>query len=278
MTVLAASVFLGGCQLETRGPVEMVTMDQNRPLAGEAALSATVGLDTGSLEISSTPSDLYALSAEYDRSGFHPEVNYEPGREGRLDFRLKSSPMGGIHERQNNRLRLNLGEVVPVNLKVNTGIGDARLALSRLKITQLDLEAGVGGARISIYDPNTVVCNEIRIRSGVGSLDAVGLGNLNFSRLDFEGGVGGATLDFSGQWQRDADIRIEIGVGGVSVRMPREVGVKVNAEKHFLSGLQLDGFERDRNEDYRSEKYNEKKIRATITVKTGIGGLRISWL
>jgi hypothetical protein len=50
------------------------------------------------------------------------------------------------------------------------------------------------------------------------------------------------------------------------------------AERHFLSGLQLDGFEHEGGEDYYSEKYSEKKVRVTIVVKTGIGGFRISWI
>jgi hypothetical protein len=148
-----------------------------------------------------------------------------------------------------------------------------------LHLSQLDLQSGVSDARISAYDPNPSICDEIRLRSGVGSLDAVGLGNLNFRRFDFEGGVGGATLDFAGQLKQDADVEVKVGVGGVNVRMPRDMGVRVTAERHFLSGLQLDGFHRQGNEgDYYSENYNRAKVRIYMAVKTGVGSFRITWI
>jgi len=146
-------------------------------------------------------------------------------------------------------------------------------------VSRLDVEGGVGGARISSYDPNPVVCDEVRLRSGVGSLEAVGLGNLNFRTLDFESGVGGANLDLSGAWKQNAEVRVQVGVGGVNLRIPRDIGVRVTAEKHFLSGLQLDNFHRDGSGDeYYSENYDKSKIRVTVVVKTGIGGFRITWI
>jgi hypothetical protein len=277
---MAAVLLLAGCGLERRVPVEMVTIDQSRPIGSESSLRAQIRFDIGALEISgATAPDLYSLNLEYDKAGYNPEINYEPGSEGFFNFRLQSAHEVGIRsQRQSNRLRLALTDAIPVNLQINTGVGDARLALSRLRLSRLDLEAGVGGARISTYDPNPVICEEVRLRNGVGSLDAVGLGNLNFRRLEFDGGVGGANLDFSGAWKQDADVRLQIGVGGVTVRMPRDVGVRVTAERHFLSGMQLDGFRREGGEDYYSEKYSEKKVRITIDVKTGIGGFRITWI
>jgi len=160
---------------------------------------------------------------------------------------------------------------------VNTGVGDARLSLSGLQISRLDFESGVGGSRLSSYEPNVVPCDFIRIKNGVGSMDAVGLGNLNFRELEFEGGVGGADLDFTGAWKRDADVRIQVGVGAVTLRMPRELGVRVEAEKHFLSGLHLDGFNK-RDAYYYSESYDRAKIRVSVRVATGVGGFRINWL
>ena len=108
-------------------------------------------------------------------------------------------------------------------------------------------------------------------------MEAVGLGNLNFRELEFEGGVGGADLDFTGQWKQDAQVRIQVGVGGVSVRMPRDLGVEVDAEKNFLSGIHLDGFVK-RNYHYYSENYDTAKVRVFMRVTTGVGGFRINWV
>jgi hypothetical protein len=144
-----------------------------------------------------------------------------------------------------------------------------------MKLSRLDFESGVGSAKVSAYEPNAIPCESIRLKNGVGSLEAVGLANLNFKSLEFEGGVGGANLDFTGEWRQNADIRIQVGVGGVNVRLPREIGVRVEAEKHFLSGLQLEGFI---NEDSLQRKLRQSSIRVTVRVTTGIGGLKITWV
>lgn len=278
-TSMAATILLSACNADQRITVEMSRMEQSRPIGNETALQAEVSMDVGSLEIQGeNTANLYAFDLEYDKASYQPEFNYD-ATDAHLNFKLESTHRGGIrNERRANRLQLNLAESLPVNLKVNTGVGDARISLSRMRVSRLDLEGGVGGTRVSSYDPNPVICDEIRLRSGVGSLDAVGLGNLNFRTLDFESGVGGANIDLSGAWKQDAEIRIQMGVGGVNLRMPRDVGVRVTAEKHFLSGLQLDNFHKEGSGEYYSENYSKSKIHVTVVVKTGIGGFRITWI
>jgi hypothetical protein len=274
------SAFLvAGCDFEERVPAEMTSMDQARPLENEKSLNAEIRFDIGSVDITADRKpNAYSIDLEYDKSSFQPELRYDPGDEGRLYFRLESTHKSGVRtERQPNRLRVNLNQSVPVRLTVNTGVGDARLNLSGLKISALQVESGVGASKISAYEPNTVACSNIRIKNGVGSMDAVGLGNLNFRDFEFEGGIGGATLDFTGDWKEGADVRIQVGVGGVTMRMPRELGVRVEAEKHLLSGLHLDGFAK-RDASYYSENYDKSKIRISVRVATGIGGFRIVWV
>ena len=281
--VLCLPLMFSGCDFEERTPIEMVTLNQAQPLGKEKALESTIRFDIGSMEITgdSRNQSVYSLDLEYDKAGFRPEVRYNEaleGTEGRLYFSLQSTHHVGIHpQRYNNKLLLSFNNALPLKLKVAAGVGEARLSLSDLKISRIDFESGVGEAKISSYEPNAVPCDYIKIKNGVGRLDATGLGNLNFKDLEFEGGVGGASLDFTGEWKRSANIRLKLGVGGVNVRLPREVGVRVDAEKNFLSGLHLDGFRRQ-NSYYYSDNYDRATIRVTIDVATGIGGLRITWI
>ena len=270
------------CNFEERGPAEMVSLNKTQPMGKEKSLDANIHFGIGSLEVSGerTPA-LYSMDLEYDKAHYEPSVEYEiegAGDEGRLSIKLESSNKVGLRsERKTNRMRLGFTDSLPLNLSVNTGVGDARLSLSRLKVARLEMESGVGGSKLSSYDPNPIECQTIRIRNGVGSMDAVGLGNLNFRELDFEGGVGGASLDFTGDWKQDAQIKIQVGVGGVNLRVPRDLGVKVDAEKHFLSGLHLERFVK-RDSHYYSENYDKAKFRVSIRVATGIGGFKITWV
>jgi hypothetical protein len=281
--ILCILLIFVGCNFEERVPIEMVSMNQNQPLGKEKSLDSTIRFDIGSLEITGgknvTP--LYSFDLEYDKASYMPDIRYDStlaGAKGQFFFDLQSIHKPGIRRgRHNNRLRLMFNDSIPLDLKVNTGVGDARLSLSGMKLSRITFESGVGGAKLSVYEPNSIPCEYIRIKNGVGGTDAVGLGNLNFRELEFEGGVGGANLDFTGEWKQNAEIHIQVGVGGVNLRMPREIGVKVEAEKHFLSGVHLEGFSQ-RDSYYYSANYDNATIRVSIRVATGIGGFKITWV
>jgi hypothetical protein len=281
--ILSFPLMFAACDFQDRLPIEMVTQNQEQPLGKEKTLESTVRFDVGSVEITSERKreSLYSYSLEYDKAGFSPEVQYNSaleGTEGRFNFSLRGNHKLGIHpQRYNNKLLLSISNALPLKLKVMAGVGDARLSLSGLRISGIDFESGVGEAKLSAYEPNAIPCEYIKLKNGVGRLDAVGLGNFNFRQLEFEGGVGGANLDFTGEWKQNADVRIRIGVGGVNVLLPREIGVKVEAEKNFLSGLHLEGFDKQ-DPYYYSENYGKAAIRISIKVTTGIGGLRVTWL
>ncbi len=281
--LICIPLLLSGCGFENRVPIEMVSITKTQTRVNEKSLESDIRFDIGSLEITGEPTavSIYSLYLEYDKASYTPDIQYDSvrgGAEGKFSFSLRSThKMGVRRERQNNRLRLAVTDSIPLNLKITTGVGDARLSLSGMQLARFDFESGVGGAKISAYKPNQISCESVKLKNGVGAIEAVGLGNLNFRELDFEGGVGGANLDFTGEWKQDADIRIQVGVGGVNVRMPREIGVKIEAEKHFLSGLQVEGFNQQ-NSFYYSQNYDKAAIRVSIRVATGIGGLKVTWV
>lgn len=258
-------------------PPDIATLTQSRPIGGETGLEADIRFDLGTIEITRETDLLYSLDLEYDRGRHDPRVEYVPGAKGRLSCRLENRGAGGIGREHKNLLRLGLADSVPLDLRLASGVGETRLSLSGIRLASLDMESGVGAVKISAYEPNPVECERIRFQSGVGSLEAVGLANLHFRELRFEGGVGGATLDFSGEWRQDADIHIEVGVGGVDLRFPREAGVRVEAARNFLSGIQLEGFSLKDGAWY-SENYDRAAVKVTVKAATGVGGLKITWL
>lgn len=280
---LLSLLVLAACTFEERVPAEMVSMSRAQALGTEKSLDSTIRFDIGSLEITAgeKPEELYSFDLEYDKAGFVPDYHYDPapaGGEGRFSFNLQGTHKSGIRKKsQNNKIRLAFNKSIPLSLTVNAGVGDARLSLSGMRLSRVKIESGVGAAKLAAYEPNPIPCEYIGIKSGVGGIEAVGLGNLDFQKLEFEGGVGGANLDLSGEWKRDAEIQIKVGVGGVNVQMPREIGVQVDTEKHFLSGVQLEGFQQ-RGSEYYSSNYDSAAIRVRIRVETGIGGLKVSWI
>lgn len=281
--ILCILPLFAGCYYEDHVPIEMVSMNKSQPLGTEKSLDAMVRFDVGSLEISqdADASSLYSLDLYYDKASYIPDIQYDSafaGDEGRFSFGLESTHKVGIRkERHNNRLRLAFTNSIPLKLRVTAGVGESRLSLSEIKLAQMDFQSGVGEAKITAYEPNSIQCEYIRLKNGVGSIEAVGLGNLNFREFEFEGGVGGADLEFTGDWRQNANIRITVGIGGVNVRIPREIGVQVEAEKHFFSGVHLEDFNQRGSVHY-SKNYDSADVRISVRVTTGIGGLRITWI
>jgi hypothetical protein len=280
--VVLVALVSAGCQTEDLRTPEMTVIDRNQPLDKEKSLNADIKLNIGSIEVSGSddPASLYSLDLDYDKANSQPDINYSSvagGEEGRLTFVLSDSAKTGVRAAgQETKLRINFTKLIPLALKLSTGVGESRLNLSGGQLARLDYQSGVGSTKISSYDLNQVTCEHVHIKNGVGEMTAVGLGNLNFRSLEYEGGVGEADIDFTGEWKQDADIKIQVGVGAVTIKVPRNIGVRVEAPKSFLSGLHLDRFNKV-DSLYYSDNYDAAKIRISLHIVTGIGECRIGW-
>lgn len=198
--ILCILPIFAGCSFEDHVPIDMISLNQSQPLGSEKSLDATVRFDVGSLEISqeADASSLYSLDLMYDRASYIPDIQYGSafaGEEGRFSFGLESTHKVGIRkERHNNRLRLFFTKSIPLKLKVSAGVGETRLSLSGIQIAQMDFESGMGEAKISAYEPNPIQCEYIRLKNGVGSIEAVGLGHLISENSNLRAASGEPTL------------------------------------------------------------------------------------
>lgn len=281
--VLCILPIFSGCVFEPNISAEMVMIHESHDYDKEKTLNAIVRLDFGALEIAGGKGmeSLYAFDLEYDKSGFEPVFRYDKdpaGEEGRFSFSLPGTHSPGFRKDGfSNNLRLKFNDSISLDLEVDTEVANARLSLTGLRLSRVSFKSGVGGAKVSVYEPNPILCEFVRFENGVGSIEAVGLGNLNFREFEFEGGVGGADLDFTGDWRQDARVHIQVGVGGVHLRMPRSVGVRVETQESFLSGIHLEGFTQN-GSDYYSDNYENAPVKVFMRVITHIGGFKITWI
>ncbi|RPJ62254.1 MAG: hypothetical protein EHM23_03985 [Acidobacteria bacterium] len=271
------SLFLSACHIgDFEG--QTTSLHKSVPVAGEELLEVDVDVPIGKLEIEAgTSTDLYEFDLDYNERAFTPEVNFQKrGSTGMLTFRLSGE---GKHVRRmgKNRLNLRLNPDVPVVLRIKNGVGESQIDLGGMRIRELSLENGVGETSISMLTPNKISCDRVDIQNGVGALKMIGLGNLACKQLRFQGGVGGSELDFSGDWREEGDIQIEVGVGGVELRVPRSVGAEVTASKSFMSGVDLPEFEK-KGDTYVSYNVDRVSKVLRLRISAGIGGVELKWL
>jgi len=167
-------------------------------------------------------------------------------------------------------------DAVPIDLKVSLGAGEGEFDLSGLKIKRLKVSSGASSADLSCDEANAVPCDEVVIESGVSKFSASGLANLNFQTLKFSGGVGSYKLDFGGKLQRAATAEIEVGLGAVTVYVPRNMPLRLISDESWFSSLDVDDdFVRVKKSVYETEGFKESANGLTIKIESGLGSVKL---
>jgi hypothetical protein len=260
------------------GEVRYASLNREEPRQQEQAVVAEVELGIGKLEVEAAQaSQAYELDLNYNEAAFEPVITFVREGDNAL-FRFRLSGEGRVSRRMGKtRLNLRLNPETPLDLRARTGVGESVIDLSGMRVQALKLESGVGETRLSMLSPNRDRCRRLQINSGVGALDVTGLGNFGFERFEFRGGVGGSKLDFSGDWQETGRVEIEVGVGGVEILLPRDIGAEIHATKSFLSSITLPDFRKEGDTYYSNNIDRVSKV-IRLRIRAGIGGVEVRWI
>ena len=260
------------------GRVQYTSFDSSELYEGEEVIEANLQLHVGQLTLEAgAPEQAYELHLSYNEEAFEPKVNYRRSeRGGYLDFELQGEGKVRLHSGK-TRLNVRLNPNTHLKIHIKTGVGQNVIDFSGLKLRELDIEAGVGETQLSMLSPNSIVCRSLAIENGVGALEVTGLGNFGCQQLEFRGGVGAAIIDFSGEWETPGQVEIKVGIGGVEIKLPRDLGVELKVRKSFLSGIDMKGF-RKTDGGYLSENFDQASKKMQLDISAGIGGIEIDWI
>ena len=108
----------------------------------------------------------------------------------------------------------------------------------------------------------------------------MGAGNseLQLARLSLTGlniilGAGVSKVDLSGDWVRDLDVIIDAGATNLSVRLPRDVGVRVEVDR---GPAVIDAPDLTQNGNvYTNDAYGVSNVTLHVDVKAGIGRVNL---
>jgi len=120
---------------------------------------------------------------------------------------------------------------------------------------------------------NNEVPMEMEIEMGVGGGELM-LNGLNLNQLGIDLGVGGLDVDLTGDWESDLEASIHAGVGGITLVLPRNVGVRVEADSG-LGGVSAEQFHRD-GDVYTNDAYGQTDVTLDIKATVGVGGVDLS--
>jgi hypothetical protein len=247
-----------------------------RQAAGEERLHVSVQYGAGTLELRPAPEALlYRMDLRYDEEASSPLSEYDADA-GRLRLGLTGVRGRNMRGRQSGSATIELAPTVPLDLKLEFGAGDATLDLGAMTLRSVDVSTGASRSRVRFDAPNRTEASEVRFASGASTLHVSGLGNARAERYRYQGGVGDATFEFDGEWTRGADVRVEMGVGALRLRFPRELGVRIE-RRGILSSFQPEGMERRDNAWY-SAGWEGAEHRVTVAIESAVGSVDVSWM
>lgn len=244
-----------------------------RQASGEDVLRVDVEYGAGRLHIRPAPEGtLYRANLRYDAAAFRPVSSY---RDGHLRIGIDGGKMSGRNLKAGN-LELSLGPRVPLDLTLKFGAAEAELELGGLRIREARISTGASQTKLTFSRPNPELCSSLVLEVGAAQFSAVGLANLNTEQLRLSGGVGEVTLDFTGEWRRDLAADIEMGLGALTLRVPRGIGVRVQ-KGGLLAGFDSEGLIK-RGNAYFSEDWEDADHRLTVNVDAALGSIRMAWV
>lgn len=205
------------------------------PGAGHLVLD----LSDASFEIErGEPGTPLKVDGRFDRNNYNLQQTFETGDAGewtcKVTFERKPG-VGGLITRIGEVISGTSPKVVirvppdrPLALKADVEHGGFRGRLGGLWLTAIDVDFAMGGAVLVFDEPLREPVRELRVTGKMGGAALVRIGNASPRRLQLDYSMGGFDLDLSGHWLRDADISLQTGMGGGTVRLPDGV---------FLEGL-----------------------------------------
>lgn len=270
--VLAAALL--GAAAPARGQ-EWRNVTSVRQIQGERALDVQVEYGGGDLRVRPAAGGLlYRMQMRYDERQMRPVTAYDRAS-GRLRLGVQGVRRNQRAQRGGNAT-MELAPGIPTDLSLEFGAGRAELELGGLSLRSVDLSAGASETEVRFAAPNRVQAGTVRVASGASRLRMRGLGNARAERFVLDGGVGEATLEFDGAWARSASLDVEMGLGSVTLRFPRGLGVKIE-RAGFLTRFSPAGMVR-RGDAWYSNNWDAARYKLTVRVSAALGSVDVEWM
>lgn len=228
------------------GAQELRTVEFARQLQDTLPLAVRVDYRAGKIVVHGTEQPLlYQMQLAYDPRGAEPVYRYEPASRTLLVGARRGEGAEDGGSTGAPELRLDLARSVPVDLALEMGAADADLDLGGMRLRRVAVESGASGAMLHFDAPNQIPMERLELDIGAASLRARGLANSRAREVRVKVGIGGADLDFGGEWTADMELDVDVSLGGATVRVPGDVGVRVETRR-ILGSFEAEGFvERD---------------------------------
>jgi hypothetical protein len=243
-------------------------------------LNARIEFAAGTLTLRAARNTaLYSMNLQYDADRYSPVSRFDPASNS-LVLGVQNVGNSGLRVSSKRHLQqsatVELSPEVNLSLDVSFGAVEAGIDLGGLRLTDARIRAAASQTSVRFSQPNRAICSSLELNAGAAKFEAVALGNSGCQEIRFDGGVGEVTLDLTGQWVADARLVANVAVGGLTLRLPRQLGVELVVDR-FLASFNPVGFSR-KGSSYFSEGYDRRERHLRVEIKTTVGDINVEWV
>lgn len=262
------------------GAQTMRTTSVSRQQHGEKEFSAKIDFGAGTVTVRpATAGTLYSMRLRYDAERYAPLSRFNSDSR-QVVLGTQSVGDGGLRVSNREHLAqdalIELSPSADLALDANLGAVEAGLELGGLRITEARIRTAASKTTLRFSSPNQAVCRSLELNAGAAEFQALKLGNSGCREIGLEGGVGDVTLDLTGAWPIDAHVSARVSMAGLTIQLPRSVGVRLNVSR-FLASFNPAGFTRQ-GEQYVSDGYESRTRHLSIDITSKVGDINIVWV
>ncbi len=190
--------------------------------------------------------------------------------------RLFGIHMGGVSDEAaptRNTLAVALPPAEDVHLSVHLRAGEGELDVGGLTLSDLELSNWGSALELRFGAPNRTTMRRLVVSSTMASVDATGLANAHVEAIHATVTAGGLDLDFGPvPWTADVNMHLRVLLGGVDIRLPESVGVRLIANTRAAS---IDGLIKRDAHTWTSSNWETAERKLTIDARVTGGGISI---
>jgi len=205
----------------------------------------------------------------------------------RLDLKVKpdktsdnntKSFINSLIEDGNDNYKINfeMPTKMSTDMNLNFGLGKVDLDFSGLRIAQLVMNCGLSDVSLVNTKSNIINCEKIHISTGVSDFNSLGLGNFNASNYIFDVGMGSAEIDMSGSANKNSDLKIDVTVGSLELKLPKNTNIELIINKNMLSSVNVKGLISSGDGEYTSRNTQKRWATMKAEISVGLGSVDIS--
>ena len=240
------SVVAAGCVVTSRLHSESQLVE----IGSARSVRVEIRMDSGKLKVAGGAEDLLNADFKYNVASWRPRIKYELiDDHGKLAVEQPHGVRGAALGKVVYKWDLRLRDDVPLDLSVNLGVGQSDLQLGGLSLEKLDVEMEAGNVRADL------------------------VGSTALTQLDVEQGAGNSEIDLSGRREKDLNVNIRSGVGGTTLRLPTDVGVRVNV-RHGIGKINANGLTK-KGTMFVNEAYGRSKVTVDVDIIGGVGEINL---